>query len=431
MKKRMMCILFLMLLTMALTVPFLNSQAASNNLSVTAQVDTYSIETEQMVRPGWSACGEGEFISLVYILKNNGTTDLYAKSAYTRIDGGDKLGWGSISLGAGKSLRMHVYYVNMAKLAAGNHKCVLYLNDKAVATMMVNIPRSWNGLFTLPSQSQISATNRAAKARSPYIGGWLQANVNQYIEYAIDMKADYLPNGTYVCSANWYMNYSSLLKQYAKVDNGGHISGYGGLQKWDDGTTHSIMSMWDVYCKDKKGNVVKTIQPTQIYPSPGRNPLRFTGEGIGAHVLPDFKFEAGKWYRMLYTCTTSPDTGNTVVTQYVIDLDTKKKTKLAAFDTGVKNACFGGNIAIFLENHHKEYSGEIRTAEFKNARIKLKDGTWKNVNKMIVHQSYDHPGSYRYGSDGQQFWMITTGVGNDRQNETTLTVKNQESGRPY
>ena len=406
------------------------SARAAARLTATARIDTYSISNETRVRSGAGPCRADEYLSLVYVLKNEGDTEAVAKNAYTRIDGGKKLEWMGFTLKPGQSTTLHVFYTNMAKLAAGPHKCVLYINDRAVTALNMEIPRSWNGLLTIPADSQISAVNRAARGRSPYIAGWLQTGNVKYTEYAVDMKADYLPNGTYVSAGNWYMDYSSLRKQYARVDNGDGIAGYGGLQKWNTGETHAILSLWDVYCRDRNGKLLKTIHARQVYP-PAAGTQTFDGEGNGVHVLPACPFEEGRWYRLLFTCTASAETGNTVVTEYVTDLTTGIRTKTAAFDLGFPDACFTGNIAVFLENYHNEFSGSVRTAEFRNARIKVKGGSWRNVNRMYILQNFDHQGSYRYGSDGRQFWMITTGVGSQTQKDATFSVKNQERGRPY
>lgn len=405
--------------------------ASNSSLSISARIMTYSISHETHVRDSAGPCGADEYLSLVYFVKNEGDTEIYAKTAYTRIDGGQKLIWqGGFNLGRGQSIRLHVYYVNMAKLAAGTHKCVLYINDRAVSTQTVDIPRSWNSVLSIPGESRISAANRNPRGRSPYIAGDLQTGNAKYTEYSIDLKADYLPNGTYVCAANWYrMDYSGLKKRYARVDTDG-IGGYGGLQKWDTGETHAILSLWNVRCWDRSGNLAKVYEARQVYP-PSSGTRTFDGEGNGVHVLPSCPFVEGRWYRLLFTCTTSPETGNTVVTQYVTDLTTGVQTKTAAFDLGYPDTCFTGNIAVFLENYHPEFSGDVRTAEFRNARIKVKGGSWRNVNRMYVEQNYDHPGSYRYGSDGRQFWFITTGVGDQTQKSEYFTVKNQEQGRPY
>ena len=84
----------------------------------------------------------------------------------------------------------------------------------------------------------------------------------------------------------------------------------------------------------------------------GSEPIdSFGGEGTGARALVDYEWESDHWYTMHIRCMTSETTGNTVVEQWVCDLETGEWTLLTAYDIGFKNSSFKGSIAIFLENY--------------------------------------------------------------------------------
>ena len=80
-------------------------------------------------------------------------------------------------------------------------------------------------------------------------------------------------------------------------------------------------------------------------------------------------------------------------------------------------------------------SGDVRTMEVKNVRI-LPEGSqqWISVRSGYFTQNYNYPGSYRYGTNKDVFWIITTGVSNKAGKPdagSTLTVSGGEDGFPY
>ena len=304
-------------------------------------------------------------------------------------------------------------------------------------------PSLWDSRFDLPTQSEISAYNSTHPAyRSPYIAGWLQIGKNvRFKEYSVDFKADHVPQGTYCSLANWYMDLSDLQKTHTNVHtNSGSIQAYAGLQNTvtDMGMT-SIMSFWDVFATDRYGKEI-TIRAKLIYPASNGND-DFDNEGTGAHCIRPFAWEADHWYRMLLQCGTSAETGNTTVEQWICDLETNQWTKLCVYDTGLKNSCFVGNVAFFLENYIKELAGDVRSMEIRNPRIrKVGDSGWTNLTQAYMTSQGGIPkynGSYAFGTDNDRFWMITSGVGGDwygngkGQAAKTYTISNNATGSPY
>lgn len=291
----------------------------------------------------------------------------------------------------------------------------------------------WSKTIEWPTAEEIAECNKAAKDISPYLAAWMKTgDVGRYTEYAIDFKADYLPDYTYCCLANFMLDYSALNSQYAKVNTDGGIAGYAGFQRLGPDQDHvAIMSFWDIYCEDESGNKT-TISATRLYPGPDDN-MRFGGEGEGVHCITACPWEAGKWYRMKLECGTNEETGNTTIAQWIKDLSTGEWTMISKYDLGVKNVAFTGDNAIFLENFGPATAGEVRTMEVKNARVRAENGSWVPVKSGVFMLGYEHAGSYKYGTEGDTFWMITTGVtgkAGEPQQPIMLTVPGGEEGEP-
>ena len=267
--------------------------------------------------------------------------------------------------------------------------------------------RDWQSIMQFPSADDIAACNAAAAERSPYIGGWVNVERENHIQYSIRFKADYLPNGTYCCLGQFDLDYSSLLSTYQswRTEYGG-VAGYAGFQVQNTGRHNSIMSFWDVYCTAADGSVT-TLTASVVYPS--ENQASFGGEGTGVNCLVDYPWQAGRWYEMRLILGTSETTGNTTVEQWVLDVAADEWTVLCKYDLGAPGVTFRGPNALFLENFYPEFGGEIRTMECRELWIQLTDGEWKQLTRMqLSHDNY--PGSYAYGAEGDTFYMITTGV---------------------
>lgn len=298
----------------------------------------------------------------------------------------------------------------------------------------------WNDVFPMPSASEIAAYTNPTNSRGPYIAGWLDIDrTDRFVEYAIDFKADYLPEGTYCCVAQWRMDLSSLEKQYSNVHTEySSVHAYAGFQNTSNRGKVSLMSFWDIYGTDANG-MVHTFRPKVVYPENGEG--SFGGEGTGAQCFVPYEWEAGRWYRMLLQTSKSQETGNTQVQQWVCDLSTGVWTHLCTYDTGLKDSCFMGPVAVFLENYSKPVAGEIRSLELKNVRIHREgDAHWTAIKKSYLGPNGGLPkysGSYAFGTEADRFWMITSGVGGDwygngkGQKGGNFTVSTAETGKPY
>ncbi len=326
-----------------------------------------------------------------------------------------------------------------AKLQSSTYKCrvtVIRVGEKPEDSEDVIPSRNWADIMDFPSEQEITEFNKTSANRSPYLSGLLDiGKETEFVEYSIDFKADYIPYGTYLNCANVIMDLSSLEQEYDEVYLDYWPSFYAGLQMWEPGKgSGSIMSFWDIYCKDKAGKI-STVRAKLVYPE-NREANVFGHEGNGVNFMNDYAWERGHWYRMLLRCCKSEENGHTLVEQLVCDLETGKWTKMCGYDTGLTDSCFIGNVAIFLEDYLEQYAGDIRTAEYKNIRVRLKDtGKWIPITQVIMSDSYDYPGSFCFGADHEQFWMITTGLEKcavqQCEKNGTFKVTSCEDGSPY
>lgn len=271
----------------------------------------------------------------------------------------------------------------------------------------------WVTRMNIPNSNEIANYNRISTSRSPYIVGWLKTGgMGRFTQFAIDFKADFLPEYTYCSLCNFYLDYSSLSNTYSKIYSQVGLSGYAGFQRGDSVESKvGILSFWNTYCEDENGNKIK-IKPIRVYPENDDN-NEFSGEGEGVHCLAKYEWEQGKWYRMLLQCGISETTSNTTVEQWVQNLETKNWVLLSKYDIGIKNVAFINDSAVFLENFNSKTSGEIRTMEVKNIRICLEGSEkWTSIRSANFCENYDYPGSYKYGTDTESFWIITTGISN-------------------
>lgn len=281
----------------------------------------------------------------------------------------------------------------------------------------------WNTVFNFPTDEEIAQYNKNNQNRAPYIGGWFQMPADtKYTEYMIDFRADCVANGTYLSLGNWFMDYTALEEKYESVESQG-ASAYAGFQKISNGQMYSIMSFWDVFCKDKEGNTVK-VRAKRVFPETTSSKEEFEGEGTGAHHSDLYAWESDHWYRMHLKCSTSDETGNTLVEQGVWDLETDTYTTLCIYDVGVPKATFKGPIAIFLENFDARYAGQVRTMEVCNAKyLDAATNHWNDLKQIYINSEQpqaDQPlyysGSYNFGVTENRFWLITSGIGGDWHN---------------
>lgn len=293
----------------------------------------------------------------------------------------------------------------------------------------------WARRLPLPDRADITRRNAQATEIGPYMTGYMDTeSVGGFTEYAADMKADFQPTDTYCCIGCFSLDYSVLKKRYKKIwtDYNPNVYGYAGFQRCNYGMRfNTILSLWNVYCEDARGNRT-VVRPQVVYPSGKGRP--FSGEGTGTQCLIDYPWVQGHWYRMLLQCTISKTTGNTEMQQWVCNLDTGKWFGLCKYDLGVPDVCFSGCVTAFLENFIPATAGEVRTMEMRNVRVRKKNGQWVPIRKGTFCMGIPHPGSYQYGTEGDTFWIISSGVPGLKGGYPvvkTLTVKGGESGAPY
>lgn len=450
--KRLLSMLIALLIFLTGALAFPTPARADLDLSLfelSAEIAVYSISGEQFVRScgetaELSSLGSDEYYTYYLTLRYKGSSALDIDSFSASVDGSEQWGWTTRRLDPGAVLNCHIYYSNMqSRMTEGMHTATWYIDGQPIFTKSFTLtdPMNWSSVFPIPSSSEVDAANQSATVRSPYLYGWLQMDREyRFIEYSADFKADHLPKATYCCLANMRMDLSPLKKIYKSVyTDYESVNMYAGLQRrWNEYC--SILSFWDIFCTDANGNQ-HTIRAKRLYPSEVIGNDDFTGEGTGAHTLVSYELEEDHWYRMLLQCSQSAETGTTLVEQWVCDLETGAWTLLCRYDTGIPDSCFTGPVALFLENFDPDYAGEVRSMEVTNIRMRDADTLqWKTISNISIGSNGGLPsyeGSYAYGSQGNRFWMITSGVGGDWYAEgripqnKTYSITGVQASSPY
>lgn len=395
-----------------------------NDLIFTGQLDIYSIRSKRQLRTcrnkaDLSQLGSDEHFSFSLCVQNTGSHAFTWTTACVIVDEVATLRWGKGRIPAKNRATLHISHAKMKQLMTpGGHTAVWYFDGREVHRERFLITRDmdWGSVFPVPSKQAIARYRNERNLRSPYITGWfLLPEETRYTEYTVDFKADHLPRGTYCCLGSWAMDFSGLKKRYRSVRTAyAHAHAYAGFQKIGDGRMISIMSFWDIECEDRYGNQT-TISAKRLYPENVIDGGRFWGEGDGARSSAPFAWEAGHWYRMHLKCV--PGRENSLLEQWVWDLETGEYTLLCRYEIAVPDTAFKGSNAVFLENYLTETAGEVRSMEVSNPKILDADTKqWRPITGVQVSAREGIPyyeGSYNFGVDDGRVWMITSGVGGD------------------
>ena len=413
------------MISIALTILFLlmatalpHSAYAQGNMEYEFAFAVHSINDDQYIRhvgPDLSAdtlYGHEYYVLYLTIHNNSGKVQNYSKAVLSVDD--HSYTWEDLTVNKAFSLRLSRDAMKM--ISAGKHVCTLQLDGNLVHSNTFVMQRDWGSLMKLPTQEQINRYNPEGQ-RSPYISfrtGF--GSCGGYTEYSVDVHTDHLPYGTYLCSIDWWMDLSSLEKNYTKVwaDYGGAGGGYCGLQVWDDGTRGVIMTLWDTFCEDQFGNVSQ-IKAKVLYPENAADTdHNNSSEGSFVHYSYPYDWKAGKGYRFLLQ-QSNGNNGNVLMTLWIGDIEAGAWTKLFCFDTGIQDIWIR-STGGFLENYIVKTSGEVRTMEFRNIRARMRNsGRWEDaesvtysINASVGTSSYQ--GSYNFGQDSRSCWIITSGI---------------------
>lgn len=390
-------------------------------LSYQGSVDIYAVTTEQYIRRsahGKIGCtndlAAGEYYTHALTVENRGAQTVTLPAMQVRVDDAAPWSCGPCELRAGERARYHIYYNNMKTLTLGRHVVRWLLDGREVCKDVFYLTRDldWNRITRLPDAAQIAACRNPRNLRSPYLTVWLDIpQTTRYTEYSVDFRADYLPRGTYCCLGCWQMDCSAL-KQTCRTLKPEGINAYAGFQNIHDGQKMAIMSLWDLYCTDRSGQV-RTLRPKLDHPERGQ---RFSGEGEGAKCLVPWNWKERHWYRMYLRCCPGKS-GTTMVEMLACDLEIGRYELICRYDTQVRDSAFRGPMAVFLENYLPEHAAQIRTLELCNAKYRAEQtGKWHKIRSgyFCANSSDlipDYAGSYDYGTQNGHLWLMSTGVG--------------------
>ena len=276
----------------------------------------------------------------------------------------------------------------------------------------------WEHCMRFPTKDEIA--NHQATGRAPYIVCRpIFADSTGFSDYAVDFRADYLPQGTYLCTCNFDINTSCLLDKYAYVsrDYPG-VGAYCGFQRGVDGKGYINMTVWNTYCFDQNGKRVNTIKATGIYPESGFYRAEDSAEGSFLQCYYSYDWKEGKDYRTVLQLYGSR------LIFWIQDLSTQSWKRLAEFDLGYE----GGYIkspCVFLEDFSRTSPNhaEIRTMELSNFRVRdYQSRKWIGTKTAEFSENKNYNGSYNYGSRENVFWAITSNM----EDRCTLPPQNMK-----
>lgn len=358
---------------------------------------------------------KSEYAALAFDVESKSESLIEFSEVYVTVnDDKTQYGWRCDYIGPKEKRLFQLYEVAMHSARYGINVIKLYFDKELIAEQyfVISDKRVWQKRMKFPTAEQIA--NSPEKVRSAYIVFEPTVPKNEtWAEYSVDFRIDNDPKATYVCLCNWCFDYSNVSGDY-RVDENGHISGYCGFQVLDDGRKVAILSLWDKYKIDKNGKR-QLIHAKGTFPANGELSSFFSGEGEGVHTTVPYDWKRGAAYRMRLTFSPSEKTGTTLVTMFICDLAANQWTKLIEYDTCFDNLSMAWNCS-FLENYLIEYSGEVRTVEMSNIRMRsAKTNKWFRVKDGKNRSLSDiggilFDGRYEFGKDDGIFWIITAGV---------------------
>jgi len=451
MKKNMLALLlcFCILTALMACCAYAETAAAEPETSgVEPFFAVYSYATERIVYELDSttaplSLNQGEnYLAFCFKVSNYDTAARSFKNVYATIDGGDALYWNDFSLNSGESTILHIFNVHMKNVTPGIHAVNFYANGQLFTSALFTMNRDWSKSMTIPTEEQLYARNISSRECAPYASASYSFAQANYHQLAVDFKADYLPDDTFICPISWNIDTSSLKDSVMSID--ANRTAYAGFQTTDNGT-YAVMYIKDAGYTDKNGNP-GVIRARLTYSNPYADYVEntesgdYSGNGVAASCCRvSYNLQPGHWYRALIEYSTNTQTGNTSVQYMINDLTIGEWVRLMEFDLGMKNT-YISSFGSFVENSACDTSGNVRTLELTNARA-LKEDSWQpavSVTGSIgtgsgLVSSGATSGSYAYYCDGSVFGMITSGVAGlgSANNGTEFKITSCETGSPF
>ena len=298
----------------------------------------------------------------------------------------------------------------------------------SIDTSVTYLRRNWDRVMAMPNVLEIDACNRRASAPAPCVSGRLKADTGKGFDaFCVDFKTDCLPEGTFCSPGGFDFDYSALVGKYgryASIRKHAGMSGAAGVEKKEGGTAEAVLLLWDITCVGHDG-AAAVIRPRRMYPVSGPE----GGAGDCTRFSRPCEWKPEHWYRMHVLCGAFSGTDNTVLEQWICDLETGNWTLLCRFDLGAPGIRFRNDVTVRLENTLAQRAGDVRTMECKSIFVREHGGGWRQLTEAVFSLDGDAPGSYGYGAEGPVFYALTTGVpgGSGRRPEPERLAVSRDS----
>jgi hypothetical protein len=219
----------------------------------------------------------------------------------------------------------------------------------------------------------------------------------EFDAFTIDFRGIDTPYKTYWALCNWQMDLTEFKKTHKDVSGGG---AYGGLQMSDE--KKAILSFWEVLYTENGEK--KSSRASRMYPKGDER--TFGGEGEGTNYIDKYDWPTGVWHRYTLYSWKDDSTGKTFVGQWIQNLETKKWTLFAIFNTQLENSFITGGLSQFQENYNAKYSDYERSFQIKNMyAFDRRSKVWVSLNTTTL--AYDPP-SWGYNTAGTHEFGYTS-----------------------
>lgn len=237
-------------------------------------------------------------------------------------------------------------------------------------------------------------------AHNIYSDPLIQSSTNKYDTFSIDFRGVKTPPNTYWALCTFRMDLST----FGKNATGG--GAYAGLQNTPFGRK-AIMSFWEIDYKEN--GIEKKHRAQRVYPKGTES--NFGGEGEGNNFITDYEWEDNKWYRMVLRSWNDAQTKNTMVGQWIKDVEKNQWKLISYFDMGFKGSSIMGSLSQFQENYSDGYSDLEREFNIKNMYCKgVNSNNWLSLkssflsSSTIITDDTSKKGKWDFGAAYNYFW---------------------------
>lgn len=193
----------------------------------------------------------------------------------------------------------------------------------------------------------------------------------------------------------------------------GFVEGYFGFQVNGPQERRVLFSVWSPYKTDNPKEIPEEQRIAKLASGPGVRVGEFGNEGSGGQSFLVYPWKAGVTYRFLTEVKPDPTSKeHTLYTAWFGDKSQDEWRLIASFRRP-KTSTYLKGFHSFLENFNPQFGHITRGANYGNAWVVDKDGTWYECVQARLSADATARGRHRLdydgGADGDHFFMRNCG----------------------